>query len=158
MVDIFNGFDAHTSTLSSDRCELVSITVGEFILFGGGLKWNDLVSDFDKVDVVDIYSIKTFSWTTTRMPGTSYKSKGASLGCKAIFPSGDVDAVYVFESSTFAWFVHSFSKPNEKVHFLVLTVNNFAIISGGFPLFPNIYIQFCPEGMRQSHIDFQIYL
>jgi len=113
-IDVFTG-EISVDTLSAPRTELSAVTVGNKVLFAGGVEILNIPQNPDTPvemtvhDAVDIYDLTTDTWSTAQLSQARGGMAHAVIGEKAFFAGGYLgdgtvsNVVDIYDASTDTW-------------------------------------------------------
>jgi hypothetical protein len=141
VVDIYNVKNNTwaTATLSQARAGFAATSVGNLVLFGGGV--NGSIICFDSLcfgstsKVVDIYNVTSDTWATATLSQARYFHAATSVASRyALFAGGwngtyGSNVVDIFDSLSGIWNTTTLSQPRE--YLAAASVDNLAFFGGG---------------------------
>jgi N-acetylneuraminic acid mutarotase len=136
VIDVYDTASKQWSVLKmpKPRAAHSSVTVGDKILFAGGLS--------DGTPRVDIYNAADGTWSTGQLSAARQEMAAAVVGNKAIFMGGVHGGHYhrevdIYDADTNTW--TSDVLPHPVSHMATTTVGNFALFGGG-NVYGDIYV------------------
>ncbi len=152
-IDIYEAQSGLWSTdeLSEPRMLLSPAVAGDLIFFAGGLFYDGIIgeSSYKAIDVVDIYNIKTKSWSKSKLSIPRFFMASAVAGDKVLFAGGleisgaPSDRIDIYDVTTGEWSIDSLSVARgfEDNDQSAATVCGKAFFVGGMKSLPGIYVE-----------------